>query len=144
MLKKLNNNPLPASWLVLFLYAGWFVLPTLFVKPDPDQHGISGIDGVISQWSNEAIIAISLIIIVSLLGWWRKIDFQHVHQGGGEIFTASCFTRIDGVNHFGSGFTQYTRGHPVWLIYWPVKVYQCSLFVQADLPSYTCPVCWAA
>lgn len=85
MLKKLKNNPLPASWLVLFLYAGWFVLPTLFVKPDPDQHGISGIDGVISQWSNEAIIAISLIIIVSLLGWWRKIDFQHVHQGGGNF-----------------------------------------------------------
>ena len=82
MLKKLRDNPLPASLVVLVLYAGWFILPAFIVKNDPEQHGISGIDGAISQWPNEAIIAISLIIIVTLLGWWQKIGFQRVHQGG--------------------------------------------------------------
>ena len=82
MLKKLRENPSLSSLLVLSLYAGIFILPALFVQGGPEQHGISGVDGAISQWPVQLLFSVIFIIIVSLLGWWGKIGFRSINQGG--------------------------------------------------------------
>ena len=82
MLKKLRENPLLSSLLVLLLYAGLFILPAFFVQSDPEQHGISGVDGAISQWPTQLVFGVIFILIVSLLGWWGKIGFRGINQGG--------------------------------------------------------------
>lgn len=82
MLKKLRENPLLSSLLVLSLYAGIFILPALFVQSGPEQHGISGVDGAISQWPVQLVFSVIFIIIVSLLGWWGKIGFRNINKGG--------------------------------------------------------------
>jgi len=82
MLGKLRNNPLYTALLALALYAGLLILPGLFIKIDPDQHGVSGVDGAISQWPNQLVLSILFIIFVSSLGWWKKIGFRSINQGG--------------------------------------------------------------
>jgi membrane protease YdiL (CAAX protease family) len=82
MLKKLKQQPLLASSLIVLLYGLWFVIP-MFVKTiDPNAHGTHGIEGALSQWSSELITAIVLAVFLSLLGWWREIGFTRINKGG--------------------------------------------------------------
>ena len=83
MLKKLRSNPYAASLVVFFLYAAWFLGQILYIHPDADQHGITGVDGAIGQWKNQVILVVSLTVIVSLLGWWKKIGFTTPLNRGG-------------------------------------------------------------
>lgn len=82
MLKKIRSNPFAASLVVFGLYVAWFLAPILFVHPDPGQHGVTGVDGAIGQWKNQVILVAALTIIVSLLGWWKKIGFTPLNRGG--------------------------------------------------------------
>ena len=89
MLKKLRANPLLASLLVLSFCAALFLLPEFFVQSDPEQQGISGVDGAISLWPIQLVFGVFFIIIVSLLGWWGKIGFRSINQGGLKFLKVS-------------------------------------------------------
>jgi len=82
MLDKLRKKPFFAALLGLTLYASLLILPALFIKIDSEQHGISGINGAISQWQNQLVLCVLFILFVSSLGWWRKIGFRNINQGG--------------------------------------------------------------
>lgn len=83
MLKKLRSAPLAASLIVFFLYVAWFLGQLLFVHPDPSRHGITGVEEAIGEWKNQIVLVVSLTVIVSLLGWWKKIGFTTPLNRGG-------------------------------------------------------------
>ncbi len=68
MLKKRREHPLLTSLLVLLLYAAAFIMPGYSSEPDPDQHGISGIDGAIALWPSELLLGVAFVIIVTAPG----------------------------------------------------------------------------
>jgi len=88
MLQKLRNNPLLSASLVVLIYALLFILPQFFITADPKQNGITGISQAIGLWKAELIVSILLIIIVSLLGWWKKIGFRSINPGGTKFLLA--------------------------------------------------------
>ena len=94
MLDKLRLNPLLASLLVLSFYAALFILPVFFVQSDPEQQGISGVDGAISLWPLQLLLGVFFIIVVSLLGWWRKIGFRRINQGGLKFLLPPCLLAL--------------------------------------------------
>ncbi len=82
MLNRLRQNPLATALIVFTLYSISFFAPLLFTTPDPNQHGIVGIAGAIGQWKQQVFLVSFMIIVVSLLGWWKKIGFTPLNRGG--------------------------------------------------------------
>jgi membrane protease YdiL (CAAX protease family) len=82
MLNKLRRNPLAAALLIFIIYAGFFFLPLLFGGPDPDKHGIVGVEGAIDQWKKQVFLVSFLTVAVGMLGWWKKIGFTPLNRGG--------------------------------------------------------------
>ena len=88
MLQKLRNNPLMAASFVVVIYALWFILPQYFITVDPKQNGITGVSQAIGLWKAELAVSLVLIMIVSLLGWWKKIGFRSINPGGTKFLLA--------------------------------------------------------
>ena len=82
MLQRLRNRPLLTSLLVVLLYGLWFIVPMFFTQMPPDAHGTVGIEGALKMWKSELITAGVLVLIVSILGWWREIGFRSIKRGG--------------------------------------------------------------
>ncbi len=82
MFNRIRRTPLTAALVVFVLYIAWFLVPFFFVEPDPSRHGLSGVADAVGQWKNQILLTILLTTVVSLLGWWKKIGFTPLHQGG--------------------------------------------------------------
>jgi len=82
MLHKLRNHPLFASFLIIILYAAWFIIPVFFTTLDSNSEGLSDITNLIYQWETQVVITLALIIILTFLKWWRVIGFTHTYKGG--------------------------------------------------------------
>lgn len=82
MFKILRNHPFSTSLLILAIYIAIFLLPTLFVTPDPDQHGLTGVQDAIGQWKAQLIFIVFFVVVISLLGWWREVGFRAPSPGG--------------------------------------------------------------
>jgi len=82
MLKTLKQKPLFSALLIILLYALWFLIPILFQETFPHKEMGVGISGALREWSAELITAFILAIIISMLGWWKKIGFQKIEKGG--------------------------------------------------------------
>ena len=78
-----TKKPLVLVALVLITYAAWFILPVFFIEiTDTPATKVLGIKSAITQFGNEAIVAIVLALLITYLGWWRKIGFQSINPGG--------------------------------------------------------------
>jgi len=83
MLSTFRSRPLLSAFLIVLLYAIWFVLPVLVHGGiDLERKGIVGIEGALTMWRSEVVTAVVLALLVSLLGWWREIGFRSVKKGG--------------------------------------------------------------
>ncbi len=82
MLRFLKKRPVYAALLLVGAYALWFVLPYLFITPDPKAKGMVGIAGALKQADAEMITAGVLLAYIGLLGWWREVGFVRVNRGG--------------------------------------------------------------
>ncbi|NKQ41293.1 MAG: CPBP family intramembrane metalloprotease [Sulfurovum sp.] len=81
MLNLLRRNPLLSALLIVLMYGLWFVVPMFFMEVDPKAHGAEGIDGVMKEGVPELITASVLVVLVTLLGWWKKIGFCAIKPG---------------------------------------------------------------
>lgn len=82
-----TKKPLVLVALVLITYAAWFILPVFFIEiTDTPATKVLGIKSAITQFGNEAIVAIVLALLNTYLGWWRKIGFQSINPGWIEVF----------------------------------------------------------
>lgn len=111
ILKKLSNRPLLAALIVFAVYMSIFIVPGLLSEPAPGDTGISGIEGVLGQWPIQLLFSLFFIIIITALGWWRKIGFVTPNPGGskfiilpllyvGLIFFANWTTAANPVEYF--------------------------------------------
>jgi len=85
MLKKLKQHPLLTASLIVLLYGLWFVIPIFFNHIDPNIQGKEGIEGALSMWRSELTTAAVLVLILSLLHWWKKIGFTSINEGGAKF-----------------------------------------------------------
>jgi len=85
MLKKLQQKPFFSALLIVSLYALWFLVPMLFQDAVLDKNMGIGISGALREWSSELITAFVLAVIISVLGWWKKIGFRQMEKGGVKV-----------------------------------------------------------
>lgn len=111
ILKKLSSRPLLAALIVYAVYISIFIVPGLLSEPAVDDIGIVGIEGVLGQWSFQLFFALFFIIIITALGWWRKIGFVAPNPRGskfiilpllyvGLILFANWTTAVNPVEYF--------------------------------------------
>ena len=87
------KSPLLIAFGIILLYALWFIVP-YYLGLNIHNHAIKGIEGGISQWKNELIVSLFLIITISTLKWWHIIGFRKIEKGGLKfiwpIFIVAC------------------------------------------------------
>jgi len=79
MLKTLKQKPLLTSLLIVLLYACWFLSPLLFGTSDSNLHGTKAMT---TAGIPELITASALVVLVTILGWWKNIGFRDIKPGG--------------------------------------------------------------
>ncbi len=110
-IEKMSKRPFLTALIVYAVYVSVFILPPLFVTSDPDAHGITGIEGALTQWKVQLGFSLFFIIIITSLGWWKKIGWVRPHPGSlkflippllfvGFIFTMNWVTTDDPVGFF--------------------------------------------
>jgi len=82
MIEELRKRPLITAFLLVLLYAIWFVLPVFIKGIDPNAKALEGIPGALKMWQSELVTSTVLVLFLTLLGWWKKIGFCSVKKGG--------------------------------------------------------------
>jgi len=74
--------PLLTAAALLTAYLAWFLAPIFFVDPKSSAVAPAGFDAIYNAGIGEVIVAVVLLLLVGMLGWWKFIGLKASNAGG--------------------------------------------------------------
>ena len=74
--------PLLIAAALLTAYLIWFLAPLAFVERESATVAPTGFDAIYTAGIGEVIVAVVLLLLVGMLGWWKFIGFKPSEAGG--------------------------------------------------------------